>query len=208
MQKNTTVTINYPTGEVQEFYATGKLETEILSGAMFSVSTIHPDYLSPEDHNVTKMYSGNPMVALGNMVQMMNNAIRLDPEEDDRDVIIDVLSHCVGLLTNELSSFGSGLDTDDIPVTEKKSLGKITPAPVPPVTQDEINPEGLSCPVINEHCESYSYVKNEDGEIISEFCGHPDNGSIFESNCTDKLCPLTNTPISSESDDIGYNLAE
>ena len=46
------------------------------------------------------------------------------------------------------------------------------------------------CPVINKHCESYSYQCDRNGEVTIEYCTHPGNPDDHEGNCNDRCCPI------------------
>lgn len=46
------------------------------------------------------------------------------------------------------------------------------------------------CPVINSHCIYYGYQYDSFGFVAIEVCGHPDNPTETEGNCTEKLCPI------------------
>lgn len=49
------------------------------------------------------------------------------------------------------------------------------------------------CPVIKAHCNYFSYQCDSNGEIAISHCGHDDNQSDYEGNCTDVLCPVIKT---------------
>jgi len=200
--KNTTVTITYNTGQTQTFVASDELELNILAGEMFSVSTIHPD---DDAETIAKMYTGNPLVALGHMATLLKNASALDNDDPHKNVVVEVVSACMGLLTEQISSFGSGLEkpeeigsiadehyTDLVPIAP--DLVEQVMDDTPPVTDEEINPLGLSCPVIPaiDQCKFYSYSQVIDGDVNDEYCGHPENPNILVGNCTASLCPLCN----------------
>lgn len=46
------------------------------------------------------------------------------------------------------------------------------------------------CPVIEAHCDYYSYQYDINGEVVICHCVHPDNPNEHEGNCTHALCPL------------------
>ena len=47
-----------------------------------------------------------------------------------------------------------------------------------------------SCPVINKHCEFYSYQCDNNGEVAIDYCIHPKNQTDTEGNAIRELCPL------------------
>jgi hypothetical protein len=103
---NTKVTIEFSTGEVRQYQASDELEQMIDVGEMFSVTTIHPR----AGDEISKMYVGNPMSALGHMIIMRRNADGLE-EGEAKFAIIDVLNSCITLLSNEITSHDSGVVT-------------------------------------------------------------------------------------------------
>jgi hypothetical protein len=115
-KQNTTVTITYSNGATQTFQASDALEEEISDGNIFSVSTANPDLPGPD---VSKMYSGNPMTALGHMMTMMKNASDLPESDENKTVIVEVVAACVQLLTDEISSYGSGVVVDTVVDTDQ-----------------------------------------------------------------------------------------
>ncbi len=107
---NTKVTIKYSNGSTREFIASDELEKSINKGEMFSVSTMHSDISIDEEMSLSKMYAGNPMSALGNMMMMKRNAETVKNEKDgsdDMDIVIEILTACISLLSNELTSYQS-----------------------------------------------------------------------------------------------------
>lgn len=44
------------------------------------------------------------------------------------------------------------------------------------------------CPIIEAHCDYYSYQYDRNDELV---LSHSDNKSEYEGNCTHTLCPLT-----------------
>lgn len=171
---NTKVTIKYANGDTREFVASDELDKLIVSGEMFSFTTIHPD----QDDTISKMYAGNPMAALGNMIVMRHNAKNLDSdEEQDKDIIIDVLNACIKLLSDEITSHDSGL----VPVR----LVEVTDPSERRFTSDM-----EQCPVTESLCGHYSCQLDSNGEVAIEHCSHPENSKDEEGNCTSLLCPL------------------
>lgn len=114
---NTLVTVTYKNGATREFVASDELEDMINEGEMFSITTMHSDMSLDEEVAVSKMYAGNPMSALGNMIIMRSNAEKMleDGEEDitQVEVMIDVLTGCIKLLSDELTSHQSGMVVDN-----------------------------------------------------------------------------------------------
>jgi len=108
MTMNTKITIEYSNGDTREFTASDELEALINDGEMFSVSTMHSDMGSQLEVELSKMYAGNPMAALGNMIMMRGNAESLDTEAE-KSVIIDVLTACIKMLSDETTSHQSGI---------------------------------------------------------------------------------------------------
>jgi len=162
---NTKVTIEFSNGDTREFMASDELEKMIQAGEMFSVTTNHPD----QDDKISKMYAGNPMVALGNMVIMRHNAEKLGGDSEDKHIIIDILTVCIKLLSDEITSHDSGLIKGNTEIEGRED-----------------------CPAIQAHCNYFSYECDSNGEIKFTFCGHVENLSreVGEGNCTSFLCPL------------------
>lgn len=110
---NTTVTIKYSDGTTREFIASDELEKSIIEGEMFSVTTMHPDY--NELCSLSKMYVGNPMSALGHMIMMRRNAEKVLESEGDGHIciVIETLTACIKLLSDEITSHDSGMTVVD-----------------------------------------------------------------------------------------------
>lgn len=106
---NTTVTVTYANGDTREFVASDKLETLINKGEMFGITTLHPEH--GDEFKLSKMYIGNPMAALGNMIIMKRNAESFDDTQGN--IVVDVLSACITLLIDEITSHQSELSTVD-----------------------------------------------------------------------------------------------
>jgi len=105
---NTKVTITYSNGDTREFIASDELEKLINDGEMFSVSTMHCDMGVDVETEISKMYAGNPMAALGYMMMMRRNAEELDvADEPSRETIIQILTSCIALLAQETTSHQS-----------------------------------------------------------------------------------------------------
>lgn len=105
---NTKITVEFSSGETRKFIASDELEEIIMSGKMFSFTTLHPN----QGDDIAKMYAGNPMSALGSMMMMKRNAEHLtsdDVTDEQRDIIINVLTSCIKLLSDEITSHDSGL---------------------------------------------------------------------------------------------------
>jgi len=100
---NTKITIEYSNGDTREFTASDELELLINDGEMFSVSTMHSDMGSQLEVELSKMYAGNPVAALGNMIMMRGNAEGLDTEAE-KAVIIDVITTCIKMFSDETTS--------------------------------------------------------------------------------------------------------
>ena len=176
---NTTVKITFDDGDTREFAASDELEKLIKAGEMFSLTTIHP---SSGDEigamQISKMYAGNPRSALGHMMMMKRNAEELleeDPSADDMEVVIDVVTACIKLLSDEITSHDSGMVTGD----EDRLL-----------VNHSIDP--TDCPAINDQCDYYAYelADAHTRETVNCICEHPDNSEQVEGNCTSLLCPL------------------
>ena len=114
---NTTVTIKYANGSTREFVASDELEKLINEGEMFSVTTMHSDMGIEEEMSVSKMYAGNPVAAMGHMMMMKHNAEKLTKEEHS-GIIVDVVTACIGLLSNEITSHQSGMSPVVIRIEE------------------------------------------------------------------------------------------
>ena len=126
---NTTVTIKYSNGEEREFVASDELEKMIDEGYMFSVTTMHSDIGRQEEESVSKMYAGNPMGALGNMLKMRTNCENMSDEDEDgsdtyKKIIIDILTVSVKFLSDEITSHQSGMT----PSLERNINGDIEPS--------------------------------------------------------------------------------
>jgi hypothetical protein len=106
---NTTVKIKYSNGSTREFVASDELEKSINNGEMFSVTTMHSDMGADEEAALSKMYAGNPMNALGHMMMMKRNAENMVAEEPEMSVAVSILTACISLLSNEITSDGSGM---------------------------------------------------------------------------------------------------
>ena len=110
---NTKVTVTYSNGSTREFIASDELEKLINEGEMFSITTMHSDMGEVMELQVSKMYAGNPVAALGNMIIMRSNAEKVRDENehgsDDMDIVIDILTSCIKLLSDEVTSHQSGM---------------------------------------------------------------------------------------------------
>ena len=101
---NTSVTIQFDSGETRKFVASDKLEKLIKDGDMIGFTTIHPN----TGHEIAKMYAGNPMAALGQMMMMRRNADNMRSSKSNR-IIKEVLTACITMLSNEITSHDSGI---------------------------------------------------------------------------------------------------
>jgi len=190
---NTTVTITYSNGATREFVASDQLEEKINEGEMFSVTTMHSDMNISEEMSVSKMYVGNPISALGNMMVMRRNAEQLGDDED-RDVIIDIITACIAMLSDEVTSYQSGM----LPCNDVTSSPLLTvfgetsvEGDVEAFTESDCETEGrMNCPLTNSPCSYYLYKLDCNGEVAIEHCAHPDNNDENEGNCTSVLCPF------------------
>lgn len=120
---NTTVTVTYSNGATREFIASDELEKLINEGQMFSVTTMHSDMSIDEEMSVSKMYVGNPIAAMGNMMLMKRNAEKILEDDDtatDMDIVINVLDACIAFMGDEITSHQSGMS----PVEELCEHGK------------------------------------------------------------------------------------
>jgi len=158
---NTTVTIKYSNGSTRYFVASDELEELINQGDMFSVTTMHSDIARSEEESVSKMYAGNPIAAMGYMMMMKRNAEKMIGTDDKMPVVIETLTACIRLLSNEVTSHQSNMS---------------------PVDSNNV------CPVIKKDCKYYSYSVDDCGTVIN-CCHHIDN-SKHDDNCTEFLCPL------------------
>jgi hypothetical protein len=165
---NTKVTVTFSNGDTREFAASNELEELITTGEMFSITTMHPDQGDANVMNVSKMYAGNPVAALGNMMIMRRNAEMLDDGDANKSTIIEILNVCIGFMTDEITSHQSGL-TDNIE-------GSV----------DDCE----KCPATSKCCDQYIYQRDNNGEVAINHCKHPDNSSDFEGNCSPFLCPF------------------
>lgn len=213
---NTKVTIKYSNGSEREFVASDELEELINNGEMFSVTTMHSDMGMLEEMSVSKIYAGNPIGALGNMMMMKRNAEKLDETDVNKGIIIDILTTCIKFLADEVTSHQSGMSELQHPSMEKYLLSVIEYSRLQHIEAgvflelwtdgdwEQIKmefpdfelPKGLlssdtenryECSVINKHCDQYIVELNAEEKITDEKCTHPEN---LKGNCTHILCPL------------------
>lgn len=121
MPTNTKVTVTYASGATREFVASDELEELINEGEMFSVTTMHSDMGINEEMSVSKMFAGNPMQALGNMMVMKHNAEKMLKEDGNKDmnIAIDIFTACIALLSEELTSYQSGMTpVEELPASQ------------------------------------------------------------------------------------------
>jgi hypothetical protein len=205
MSNNTTVTITYSNGETREFIASDELEKGINEGEMFSVTTMHCDISREEEVELSEMYIGNPIAAMGNMMMMKRNAENmLDGDVTDEGKIgtaaVEVLTSCIKFMADEISSHQSGMspveniEDDDCDIyangdhpTTVEGFPKCSTS----VEDDKVHFTGHNmleekCPAINAPCEHYECTRM-DGKKIDESCTHNDNSTRF---CDSLHCPL------------------
>jgi hypothetical protein len=125
---NTTVTVKYASGAERTFVASDKLEESINEGEMFSITTMHSDMGIEEEMSLSKMFIGNPMTALGNMIMMKRNAEMMpagdgddETPEDHKAIIIDIITVCIKMLSDEITSHQSGMS----PVEDQSGEDKV-----------------------------------------------------------------------------------
>lgn len=109
---NTNVKVTYSNGSQREFIASDELENLINEGEMFSITTLHSDMGEALELEISKMYVGNPMSALGNMIIMRSNAEKMLSDDDSTEamkVVIDTLTACIKLLSDEITSHQSSM---------------------------------------------------------------------------------------------------
>jgi hypothetical protein len=171
---NTTVVVTYANGSTREFIASDALEALINDGHMFSITTMHSDMGRAEEAAVSKMYAGNPIAALGNMMMVHKNATDLSDDDMDNEtkkVVVDIIATCITLLSDEVTSHQSGMTPELRDNVVKLHADIELPPP---------------CPAINASCDKHT--QSPDGEL--NYCTHPDNPDDCEGNCTSQLCPL------------------
>lgn len=119
---NTIVQVLYSNGSSREFVASDELEKLINEGEMFSITTMHSDMGIDEEISVSKMYVGNPIGALGNMMIMRRNAEKIKEEEGgeshDMDIVMQTLDACIDLLNREITSHQSGMTPPDLKLVQ------------------------------------------------------------------------------------------
>ena len=207
---NTTVTITYANGSTREFIASDDLEQLIDKGEMFSVTTMHSDMGINEEYAVSKMYAGNPVAAMGHMIMMKRNAEKMHDEGDENMYfVIETLTVCIKFMSDEITSHQSNMSK-----VEYKPHGRQfrKGEPLVPVDMTMMGDEDYNhgvkedCPVINNHCQHYSYQTDNFGQVAIEHCTHPDNSLDTEGNCTKKSCPIKQgivTPADGTGSDDG-----
>ena len=125
---NTTVTIKYSNGSTREFVASDELEKSINEGEMFSVTSMHSDMGIDEEMAVSKMYVGNPLTAMGNMIIMKRNA-EMMPEDieggEHKGAIIDVLTSCIAFMAEEITSHQSNMSPVPIHDYQQKAIDDV-----------------------------------------------------------------------------------
>ncbi len=106
---NTTVTIQFSNGETREFTATDQLEEMIQQGHMFSVTTLHPDEGHDTELKVSKMFVGNPVAALGNMVILRDQIDAQNLHDHLKQAALAGVDACIEHLSAEITSHQSGM---------------------------------------------------------------------------------------------------
>ena len=140
--QNTMVTVTYSNGSTREFVASDELENLINEGHMFSVTTMHSDMCRAEEEAVSKMYAGNPIAALGNMMMVHKNAMDLsdnDLDDEVKKVIVDILATCITLLSDEVTSHQSGMTPEEVDVPPNKPSLKLVEK------SDGLDPNDCQC---------------------------------------------------------------
>lgn len=117
---NTTVTVKYSSGSERQFVASDEIEKAINEGEMFGIATMHSDMGANEEEALSKMYVGNPMTALGNMIMMRRNAEMMpvgtdegETPEEHKGIIIDIVTACIKMLSDEITSHQSVMSPVD-----------------------------------------------------------------------------------------------
>lgn len=176
---NTTVTITYANGSTREFVASDDLEQLINEGEMFSVTTLHSDMSIDEEVALSKMYAGNPIAAMGNMIIMRSNAEKILKENDSDDhipIVIDTLTACIKLLSDEVTSHQSGMS----PVEYKPEGRQFRKGePLIPVITHILNDNDLK---LVDAPESFFCGNSDENDICTHSC-HLDNPCIKDENC-------------------------
>lgn len=95
----TKFTITYDDGQEQEFSVSEDIEKMILAGEMFSLTTLHPDQGEQEQMKLTRVYAGNPMTALGQMISL----IRILKEEGAPEDVVGPVAACMKLLSDQIN---------------------------------------------------------------------------------------------------------
>lgn len=118
---NTTVTVKYANGAERTFIASDRLEELINEGEMWGITTMHSDISINEEMGLSKMFIGNPMTALGNMIMMKRNAEMMPVGDDEGEVpeehkaiIVDIVTACIKLLSDEIVSHQSGMSPVEV----------------------------------------------------------------------------------------------
>jgi len=111
---NTKVTIEYADGQTRTFEASDALEEQILEGHFFSVSTMLSDIHIDEEISLSKMYSGNPVAAMGMVLKMRKNAVGIIGELEDNvanseeinklNVVISTLDAALRIMSDEFTT--------------------------------------------------------------------------------------------------------
>jgi len=180
---NTTVTITYANGGTREFVASDELEKMIDEGEMFSVTTMHSDMSIDEEMSVSKMYVGNPIAAMGNMMMMKRNAEKLLESDESMNIVIETLNACIQFMSDEITSHQSGMTSADGAGVEVGCRIDIEES----ISDPDVR---VHCPAIMAPCDHYIFQTDSNDEVAIDHCKHPENSKDGEGNTTSLLCPL------------------
>ena len=136
---------------------------------MFSVTTMHSDMGRDEEQTLSKMYAGNPIAALGNMIIMRSNAEKIRDQDVNMNIVIETLTACIKLLSDEVTFHQSGMVSDD----DNPNLNLVN---VPGSDEPQ-------CSVIGKPCGCH--IPHVDSNV--EYCTHPGNSKKDEegpNHCT------------------------
>ena len=97
---NTEIKITFSDGTVNTFNVSDTIEEKLQDGGMISVATLHPKF----GETVDKVYAGNPMSALGEMLIFRGILQKsMGDGTGHRAGMIDGVTKCVELMANEVS---------------------------------------------------------------------------------------------------------
>lgn len=104
---NTLITIKYADGTVRGYAANDLVEKRIVTGDMFSISTVHP----ATGDEIVKLYPGNPMNALGRMLMMQQNTkTGMDMSDRENKYLEGFLAGIIDCIKVLAEEFSSGVD--------------------------------------------------------------------------------------------------